>query len=155
MEQVGKKMKNAKYLNESGFTLLEMLFAFSIFLIIVSLLPLSYRIILEDKMIESRIQRLEWEVFISQIKKEVRTSSKVTVFNQVLVLEKDGQTIIYERYGTNIRRRVDSKGHEILLQNVSSFKFEKMINGVCLYVTDKYGYEYLVRFRAFIKIEVI
>lgn len=141
-------------MNEGGFTLIEMLFAFTIFLTIVSFFPLITRIILQDDDIESRIQRMEWEVFISQIKKEIRTSNKITVANQKLFLEKDGQVITYEKYGTNIRRRVNNTGHEILIQNVSFFKFEKIINGVYVSVTDKFGQEYIENIRAFIQIEV-
>ena len=31
---------------------------------------------------------------------------------------------MYEKYGSNIRRRVDLKGHEIMLQNIKAVKFE-------------------------------
>ena len=147
-------MKNVKYLNEAGFTLVEMLLAFSIFLTLVSFLPLISRIMLQDQLLENRIQRMEWEVFSAQIKKEIRVSKKITVNNQLLLLEKDGQTISYEKYGTNIRRRVDFKGHEILLQRVSNFRFENIINGVRVYVVDQYGNVYWEEIYAYIQIEV-
>ena len=109
---------------------------------------------LQDQLLESRIQRMEWEVFSAQIKKEIRVSRKITVNNQLLLLDKDGQTISYEKYGTNIRRRVDFKGHEILLQRVNTFRFEKIINGVRVYVVDQYGNEYWEEIYAYIQIEV-
>ncbi len=106
---------------------------------------------INEQPIEKRIQRLEWEVFISQIKKEVRMSTSVTVLNQTILLQKDGETIIYEKYGTNLRRRVDYKGHEILLQNIGSFQFEKLRNAVRVNLMDKYGHEYKEEVRIFIR----
>ncbi|MDF2904544.1 MAG: competence protein comGF [Bacillus sp. (in: firmicutes)] len=144
-------IKNVKVLNSNGFTLIEMLFAFSIFCTIVSFLPLSFRLILNEVPFEKRIQRMEWEVFTSQIKKEIRMSTNITVLNQTLLLQKDGQTIIYEKYGTNLRRRVDYKGHEILLQNVGTFQFEKIGNGIRVKLVDKYGHEYREDFQVFIR----
>jgi competence protein ComGF len=144
--------KRVEILNSRGFTLLEMLFSFSIFCIIVSFLPLLMRIMINDQPFEMRNQRMEWEVFISQMKKEVRLSNKLTVnTSQTLLLEKNGKTVIYEKYGTNIRRRVDYKGNEFLLQNVSFFQFERIVNGVRVKVTDIYGREYLEEVRIFIR----
>lgn len=144
-------IKNVKVLNNGGFTLVEMLLTFSIFCIIVSFLPQSFQLMINEQPIEKRIQRLEWEVFISQIKKEVRMSTSITVLNQTILLQKDGETIIYEKYGTNLRRRVDYKGHEILLQNVGSFQFEKLRNAFRLNLIDKYGHEYKEEVRVFIR----
>jgi competence protein ComGF len=94
---------------------------------------------------------MEWEVFTSQIKKEIRMSTSITVLNQTLLLQKDGQTIFYEKYGTNLRRRVDYKGHEILLQNVGTFQFEKIGNGIRVKLVDKYGHEYREDFQVLIR----
>ncbi len=144
--------KSVKVLNSKGFTLLEMLFSFSVYCIIVSFFPLLVRLIIDDQPLEMRTQRMEWEVFISQMKKEVRLSNKVTVnSNQILLLEKNGKIIIYEKYGSNIRRRVDYKGHEVLLQNVNFFQFEKISNGVRVKVTDVYGREYLEEIQSFLR----
>ncbi len=115
------------------------------------LLPVMVRIIMDNKPIEMRVQRLEWEVFVSQIKKEIRMSSKITVTNQTIMLERDGQIIIYERYGSNLRKRVDNKGHEILLQQVDVFQFEKLLNGVRIRLTDRYGHEYREEIRTIIR----
>lgn len=142
---------NAKFLNNKGFTLVETLFAFSIFCLVASFLPLTVRIIMDNKPVEIRVQRLEWEVFVSQIKKEIRMSSKITVTNQTIALERDGQIIIYERYGSNLRKRVDNKGHEILLQQVDVFQFDKLLNGVRIRLTDRYGHEYREEIRSIIR----
>lgn len=135
-------IKHVKVLNSRGFTLAEVLLSFSIFCLIVSFLPVIVPILIHQHPIEMRIQRLEWEIFISQIKKEIRMSQNISVSSQRLQLERDGQLIIYEKYGANLRRRVDNKGHEILLQQVHSFQFERLLNGVSVSVTDLYGNQY-------------
>ncbi len=104
-----------------------------------------------EQPLERRVQRLEWEVFISQIKKEIRMSQKVTINNQSLLLEKDGSIIIYEKYGTNLRRRVDYKGHEIILQQVRAFQFQRLLNGVLVQVTDTYGHDYREEIRLILR----
>jgi competence protein ComGF len=143
--------KNVNVLNNRGFTLVEMLLAFSIFSLIVSFLPLMLPIIIDERPLDERIQRLEWEVFISQIKKEIRMGQRVTVLNQRIQLEMDGQIIIYEKYGSNLRRRVDGKGHEILIQKVEDFRFEKLVNGILVTITDTYGHQYREEIRVLLR----
>ena len=45
---------------------------------------------------------------------------------------------MYEKYGSNIRRRVDLKGHEIMLQNIKAVTFEPIVNGVRISVQDRF-----------------
>ena len=45
---------------------------------------------------------------------------------------------MYEKYGSNIRRRVGLKGHEIMLQNLKTVTFERVVNGVKISVQDQY-----------------
>ena len=45
---------------------------------------------------------------------------------------------MYEKYGSNIRRRVDLKGHEIMLQNIKAVTFEPIANGVRISVQDRF-----------------
>ncbi|WP_338470235.1 competence type IV pilus minor pilin ComGF [Niallia sp. XMNu-256] len=127
-----------KLFNNQGFTFVEMLMAFSIFLIIASFIPLGINMIYKNEIIDKSLQKMEWQVFISQTKKEIRMSEHVYVNNNQLILLKGGQEISYERYGTNIRRRVGSMGHEIMLQNINSVKFEETVRGVQISVRDNY-----------------
>jgi competence protein ComGF len=139
---VQSAIKNVKWLNNRGFTLAEMLVAFSIFCLLASFLPAMIHIFMNERPMEKRLQQMEWAVFISQIKKEMRMCQKITIVNQKIVLEKDGQMIVYEPYGGNLRRRVDQKGHEILLQNIHSLELEKLVNGVLIKLKDRHGHEY-------------
>ncbi len=130
--------KYTKIFNNKGFTIVEMIIAFSAFLFIASFIPLCFRLIYQDGFVEERLQSMEWEVFIGQAKKEIRMGKGIRVENNQLTFEKNGQSVLYERYGTNIRRRVDLKGHEIILQNIKSVTFEPIVNGVRISVQDRF-----------------
>ncbi|SMQ82844.1 competence protein ComGF [Bacillus sp. OV166] len=131
-------------LNEKAFTLIEVLIAFSIFTTIIFFMTPVFQIILTNKDTEASLQAMEWEVFSSQIKKEIRQSTSAEVISGRLILTKDTETIQYEKYGTNLRRRVNSTGHEIILQNVSQYSFTIINNAVKTIVTDLWGKEYSV-----------
>ncbi len=103
-----------------------------------------FQIILNNKDTEASLQAMEWDVFSSQIKKEIRLSSRAEVISNRLILTKEAETIQYEKYGTNLRRRVNSTGHEILLQNVSQYSFTLINNAVKIDVTDLRGRKYSV-----------
>lgn len=149
-----KKYQNAPMRNERGFTIAEMLIAFMVFCILVSLFPLAIQNVGSLTYLEQRTQKLEWEVFLSQIKKETRLSNPITVLGDKLLLQKNGETILYEKYGSNLRRRVNYTGHETLLQNVASVRFVKANGGYDIYVYDLDDIEYSAKIRSFISVEV-
>ena len=139
-----QNLKFAVPSNEKAFTLIEVLIAFSIFSTIVFFMTPIFQIILNTKGNDAVLQSMEWEVFCSQIKKEIRLSSRAEVVSGRLILTKDTETIHYEKYGSNLRRRVNSTGHEIILQNVSQSTFSMINNAVKITVTDTWGKEYAV-----------
>ncbi|WP_284036030.1 competence type IV pilus minor pilin ComGF [Neobacillus sp. 114] len=138
------KMKSVAVSNEKGFTLIEVMFSLVILSIIVFYMTPLFQLILDNKENQSILQAMEWEVFCSQIKKEIRWSTKAEVVSNRLILTKDGETIYYEIYGNNLRRRVNSTGHEIILQNVSWHSFALVNNAVKVTVKDLKGIEYSV-----------
>jgi competence protein ComGF len=139
------------YPNEKAFTLLEVLFAFSIFSTIVFFMIPLLQIIEDTKDSNGKLQEMEWEVFCSQVKKEIHISSKVEVISGRLVLTNNNETINYEKYGSNIRRRVNSTGNETLLQNVSVVTFTRIGNSVEIIVVDVWGKEYSVVVHSYIR----
>jgi competence protein ComGF len=151
MKATSNIKKNVPRLNELGFTMLEMLLSLVVFLLITSMLPLGFRIILDDSVIEKGIRRMEWEVFSSQARKEIRTAEQLTVQPDKLLLKVNGQFILYEKYGSSMRRRVDYQGHEILMQNLSSFTFEKIADGVMINAVALDGTHYSVKVHQFIQ----
>jgi competence protein ComGF len=136
--------------NEKAFTLIEVLIAFSIFTIIIFFMTPIFQIILNNKDSQATLQTMEWEVFCSQIKKEIRLSNRAEVISDRLILTKDTETTLYEKYGTNLRRRVNSTGHETILQNVSQYSFTILNNAVKVTVTDLWGKEYSVIVYSFV-----
>ncbi|MEH7495573.1 competence type IV pilus minor pilin ComGF [Neobacillus niacini] len=146
-----KEQKFVKCPNEKAFTLLEVLFAFSIFMTIVFFMVPVLQIVLDNKDSNGRLQEMEWDVFCSQVKKEIRISSKVEVVSGRLVLTNNNESINYEKYGSNLRRRVNSSGHETLLQNVSSVTFTRINNSVKIIVKDVWGKEYNVVVHSYIQ----
>lgn len=137
-------------MNERAFTLIEVLIALSIFTTITFFMTPVFQIILNYKDTQASLQAMEWEVFSSQIKKEIRFSSRAEVVSNRLYLTKDIETIQYEKYGSNLRRRVNSTGHEIILQNVSQYSFTLVDNAVKVTVTDLWGKEYSVKAFSFV-----
>lgn len=137
--------KNVLLQNERGFTMAEMLLSVLLFLLIASMLPLGMRIILDHRVAESMERKMEWEVFSSQVKREIRSAQEMTVQPDKLLLKVDEQIILYEKYAASMRRRVNYQGHEILIQNLSSFSFGKIADGVEIKARDLEGTDYSVR----------
>jgi len=139
-----QKWKFAGFKNEQAFTLIESLFALSIFSMIVCFATPLLQIILNDKAMQEENQDMEWEVFCSQMKKEIRMGTHVEVIAGRLIITEDIDTAQYEKYGSNLRRRVNNSGHEILLQNVSEVSFFLQNNAVMVSVKDIWGKDYSV-----------
>jgi competence protein ComGF len=130
------KQKYVDRSNNYGFTLIEVLLALAILSTIVFFMGPIFQTILQNQGSERALQAMEWEVFSMQIKKEIRMSSKAEVVSGRLVLTKDGETVYYEKYGSYLRRRVNSLGHEIVLQNVANYSFTVMPSSIMVMVTD-------------------
>ncbi|WLR56363.1 competence type IV pilus minor pilin ComGF [Mesobacillus subterraneus] len=142
-------MKNVLPQSEKGFTMVEMLLSVLLFLLIVSMLPLGMKIILDNRVADTAVRKMEWEVFSSQVKKEIRSAQQLTVQSDKLLMKVDGQFILYEKYASSMRRRVNYQGHEILVQNLSSFSFGKIADGVEIKAKSVQGGNYSVRIHQF------
>lgn len=138
------------HLNEKGFTLLEILLAFMIFSTVVFFLPPLFSLTLKNESVYARLQEMEWDVFCSQIKKEIRMSSKADITNGKLFLTSDSGTVIYELYGNKLRRRVNFSGHEILLQNITGVTFIRTKNTINVTVKNLKGDESSVVIHAYL-----
>jgi competence protein ComGF len=143
------KKKSAKYLNEHAFTLIETLFAFSIFIMLIFFISPIFQVMLNNKDLNERLQVMEWDVFSSQIKKEIRMSQRVQVIDGNLELTKNSQIILYEKYNNLIRRRVNNTGHEVLLQNIAEVNFTLLNQGVRITVKSLVGKIYSLSIYAF------
>lgn len=129
--------------------MVEMLLSVLLFLLIASMLPLGMKIILDNRVSDTAVRKMEWEIFSSQVKKEIRSAQQLTVQPDKLLIKVDGQLILYEKYSSNMRRRVNYQGHEILMQNLSSFSFGKTVDGIEIKAKDVQGINYSVRVHQF------
>lgn len=137
-------------IGSNGFTLLEAILGLAAFCLMASLLPISIQVVNKVDQTEIRLQAMEWEVFSSQVKKEIRMSKQISVLSNSISFKKDADSILYEKYGTKLRRRVNGAGHEVLLQNVNNVQFEKINNGVLIKVEDIWNNVYSLSARSFI-----
>jgi competence protein ComGF len=137
-------------IGSNGFTLLEALLGLAAFCLMAALLPISIQVVNRVDQTEVRLQAMEWEIFSSQVKKEIRMGQQIKVLSNSLSFKKDADSILYEKYGTKLRRRVNGVGHEVLLQNVNSVQFEKFNNRVVIKVEDTWSNGYSLTAQAFI-----
>lgn len=142
---------SVSHFNSKGFTLLEILVSVSLLCTISFFLPPLYSILLKHDFAESRIQEMEWDVFCSQAKKEVRKSTKLEVVGGKLMLTSEVGTVIYEVYGNMLRRRVNMTGHEILLQHIDSVSFLLLEDGVQISIIGSDGDERVSRMYSMVK----
>jgi competence protein ComGF len=123
--------------SEKGFTLVEMLVSFTLFLIIVSFLPIIIPLAKQTYNPDFSMNEMEWEIFINQLAMEYREAKEVKIHASTLTLKmENNQVITYERYEDKIRRRVDESGHEVVLQHIKSIMYEQHKERLLIRSTD-------------------
>lgn len=147
------RINNVSSLNNFGFTMLDMLYAFSIFLIIIAFIPLSFQFLFHNDRFDAKSQSMEWDVFLNQLKKEVRLSDNISVLNGRLLLRRNGQDVLYEKYRNSIRRRVNMAGHEVVLQQVNTVEFTKIKDGINITVEDVFNQSYTAKVYSYLQLD--
>lgn len=140
---------------ESGFTFVEMLLTFSVLLVIVSFMSPFLRVMYQQTSPE--FNQLEWQVFVQQVKMEIREAKYLTITNQnrtLSFINPKGQKISYEVYQDKIRRRVNGTGNEVILQKITSIFYSPRINGCKISITTVDGTSLDVVVTSFITLEV-
>ncbi|WP_102027037.1 competence type IV pilus minor pilin ComGF [Salirhabdus sp. Marseille-P4669] len=122
-------------LNEgkNGYTFITILFSLSIFIMITPFL--SSLIQLFISMNDSKTEDYSIANFFYLLQYELNQSNGVQLTTSGLLLHQNDQMITIERYTNQIRRRVNYAGHEVMLFNVQSIKWEDEKH--TLYVTIK------------------
>jgi competence protein ComGF len=135
--------KYAERLNNKGLIMIEMLLSLACLSIVAFLLAPTIAVMESSKLQASRqLQEMEWNLFLSQTKDELQASSSVQILSGKLFLKVGTNTVMYEKFGSNIRRRVNVTGHEVLLQNITSVAFKKDGQHVTIQVTDLQNNKY-------------
>lgn len=122
---------------QAGFTLLEVMITFAIFLMIASLTPQFFKLIsFQPKL----LQRAETGIFFQQLAIDVHHSANVKIVNNTVYLQQGkDKTVTYGYFQTRIRRQVNNTGQEIVLQKVAAVQFSPWKNGIDVSVTDEYN----------------
>ena len=123
--------------SEKGFTLVEMLVSFGLFLIIVSFFPIIIPLAKQTYNPDFSMNEMEWEIFVNQLAMEYREAKEVRIHATTLTLKmENNQVITYERYEDKIRRRVDESGHEVVLQHIKNIMYEQQKERLLIRLTD-------------------
>jgi competence protein ComGF len=118
---------------ENGFTLLDTLFSFSIFLFILFLIPG----LLHTSQLDTIETPYEIEVFFEQANRDVRMAKEsFTNDSKLTLLTANNETISYDLYYSVLRRQVNGTGYEVMLQTIQSVEFSKVLNGVNIQILD-------------------
>ncbi len=132
-------MLRRKIQSTNGYTLLESLFALLLFSVVAFSMPLCIRALFFVHTQLLPTSYYEWTLFTHEIQKECRNANDILLSDTSVRLSIDGEEILYEQYGLSIRRRVDRKGHEIILQNIQEVHFTREQNGFTVSVMFKNG----------------
>ncbi|WP_191991725.1 competence type IV pilus minor pilin ComGF [Bacillus aerolatus] len=125
--------------NNNGFTMVESLLVLLIFISVAALFPLVYGAVFR---VEERLdpeRRLEWELFALQLRKEMNMSHSIQPAADKLTFVHDTDTISIEKYNEGVRRRVGGRGHEMILQEISSVQFYWCGSALCVTAVFKNG----------------
>ncbi|MGM9926236.1 MAG: competence type IV pilus minor pilin ComGF [Bacillus sp. (in: firmicutes)] len=127
---------------EQGFTLIEMLFSLVAFIIMAALILQTLLVIEPAKQHAKSLNQMEWEMFLNNIKREVRKGSQTTVSKTKIYISENQELAIIEQYGNVLRRRVDFSGHQVLLHNVKSFAVSKSNQLIVIKIIDTRNQEF-------------
>ncbi|WP_197090970.1 competence type IV pilus minor pilin ComGF [Bacillus sp. FJAT-27231] len=125
--------------NNNGFTMVESLFVLMIFISMAALFPLIYGTVyrVEEQLDPER--RTEWELFVLQLRKELYMSHSLKITDEQITFIQEGEVVSIEKYKEGIRRRVGGRGHEMILQEVSSVQFYPCDSSLCTRAVFKNG----------------
>lgn len=125
--------------SEKGFSYISMFFA----LAIVSMtLPMFAYLLQSTSHLSSNHNELSTQQFFQFIRDEVISSNDIKIEGNKLKLIQHDSEILIEQYGSLIRRQVDRKGHEILLQNIEKLSMDSNPYGIRLRIRNTLGETY-------------
>lgn len=84
-------------------------------------------------------EEYEFFVFFEEIQRELYLANSVNVSTASFTLHLPTRSISYSKYNDYVRRRVNGTGHELVLQNVSSFDVMEVNGGLVCQVMFSNG----------------
>ncbi|WP_341356586.1 competence type IV pilus minor pilin ComGF [Rossellomorea sp. y25] len=120
------------WVDNKGYTLIESLLSFTIFCMISLCIPLIMNGFSTIKNDLVPPHYYEWNLFNESLRYELWRGESVEITPDKISFMVNGESISYEKYNQSLRRRVNNRGHEVVLQAVDSFSFASIIQGVHL-----------------------
>lgn len=118
-------------LNEHGYTLLEALFHFVVFLLLTQFIVLLISGINQRNSTFFENKQIQWEMFVSDFRKNLNDIEEITVTDDAkeIIISKrnEEEKIQINQYNGVIRKQVNRKGHVPLLIGIKkvNFSFEQ------------------------------
>lgn len=129
----------------NGFTLFETIF--SLFLISIVLFLFPFILAYFKTAPAEKLQAKEVELFFIQISREIYNAKEMLIENKnLIVVLHNEDKVSYEQYNDLIRRRVNERGHEVLLQNIKAVDYELNHSLVVIRIEGKDGERYERKF---------
>ncbi len=129
MEEISKRCVSRR-MNSRGYTLIEALLSFTVFFMISLSIPLVMKCFASIKQEMVPPHYYEWNLFNESLRNELWRGTDVRITPDRVSFTVQNKTISYEKYQHSIRRRVDNRGHEVVLQSVNMFSFSSIQQGV-------------------------
>ncbi|MBU8908982.1 ComGF family competence protein [Desertibacillus haloalkaliphilus] len=122
-------------MKEGGFTLIETIISFTIFVMIASLFPLIVQVIDTNK--PDSLSLVEGTLTLNQLAMEVREARDIRVVDHQLILElADGKEVSFKQRGERIRRQVNTLGNDIIARKIKDVNFQLVHHGVVITLID-------------------
>ncbi|HBM4072687.1 competence type IV pilus minor pilin ComGF [Listeria innocua] len=130
------QLKNVHYKKStSAFTLLETILSITIVLSISSLIPLFFECYHKTIQLSNLDQTSEWQLFLVQTRLELEKATNIQVNPEKLSFKVNDNLVTYSKYNNILRRQVNGKGHEPLLDKVTNWQITNEENQLILKVT--------------------
>ncbi|MBC2135557.1 competence protein ComGF [Listeria innocua] len=130
------QLKNVHYKKStSAFTLLETILSITIVLSISSLIPLFFECYHKTIQLSNLDQTSEWQLFLVQTRLELEKATNIQVHPEKLSFQVNDNLVTYSKYNNILRRQVNGKGHEPLLDKITNWQITNEENQLILKVT--------------------
>ncbi|TDQ41674.1 ComGF family competence protein [Aureibacillus halotolerans] len=114
---------------------------YGLLIVTMSLSMLSWVLTTINTSPRSDLERLEYYRFIRQLKEEYHSAAEIDVVEATLILQTEDGRVTYEPYQDKYRRRVNGRGHDLVLQQVHQMSFSKENGGLKVVTTFESGHE--------------
>ncbi|MGV3488837.1 MAG: competence type IV pilus minor pilin ComGF [Tuberibacillus sp.] len=129
-------------MNPNGYTFISMMIALTALSLITSIIANMAVAAFGNHQYDPLDRKDVW-LFLTQIKNELASGEHYHTFTNGISFQLNDQIVNYTLFDTTIRRNVDGKGYEIVLQDVKRLSFIDQPKSISILLTDLKGRDYL------------